>query len=749
MNTPKQQNCKRKITIALSLCLLGVFLLTLCLAFFKTPILNYAYKTFKAPTPTLSSAWENNFKTPPKGDIYVSKSGSDANTGTKQAPFLTIERALQAVASADKTDKSEIVVCIEAGTYTTQNLHLLTQHGGTETCNVVYYGDGEVVLNAGAELDPKHFSPSAQYPNIHGRLPESARDNVYILDLTKPPYSLTSSDWGKLYPIGTYNTADRYQGDTTGPMYSELFLNGERLNLARYPNDGYLYTDKAIAQGKTLANKPNGDPAGDVLQVNEELAEKIQSWENLSDVWAYGFWQYDWADGSSPLEHFDAQTNRLTTTYQSFFGVKENAPYFFYNCLEELDSEKEWYLDREKGLLCVYSSVGLENAKLNLSTSLNSVLSVDADFVTMSGLTFTGTRGNGIVINGNNNTVIGCKVHNIGGHAVEIFGTNNRITKSEICNTGKGGISVAGGEKTTLSPGNNAVSNNLIHDWSQVYKTYQAGIHISGVGNICTNNELFNSPHLAITYDGNHHILEYNLIHSVCLESDDAGAIYAGKSWSSYGNTIRYNLIYGLGGNGYAPNGIYMDDAISGQTIYGNILINIPKHAIFIGGGRDMSVYDNLIIHAGDSAIRYDARARDGLLKKTWFSEDIDMENGSLWKDLLSSPWKSEVWLKAFPPYQTITVDPSNLNDPNFMANPANSFIGNNIIFDKCASIGTIDQAVYEYSTVSDNKTYYLFQLRNTFKKYKQGDYTMDESSSIYPYVQELFNNVLKTVGRY
>ena len=83
-------------------------------------------------------------------------------------------------------------------------------------------------------------------------------------------------------------------------------------------------------------------------------------------------------------------------------------------------------------------------------------------------------------------------------------------------------------------------------------------------------------------------------------------------------------MIYNIGSDGHSPNGIYMDDALSGQNIYGNILINIPKHAIFIGGGRDINVYDNMIINSGDSAIRYDARARDALLTETWFSGDVD-----------------------------------------------------------------------------------------------------------------------------
>ncbi len=738
-------NILRKTMLKQVICIISLLLIVLLLGYYlKAPILSFLYRNFEATTPSVHSAWETAPKSFTQGDFYVSKNGSDTNDGTKQSPFLTVNRALEAVEAADRSQKSEIIVCIEAGKYNIDTLSLSENAGGSEKCRVIYtsYGNDEVVLNAGTYINPSDFAKSKEYPDIHERLSETSRDNVYVVDLTKAPYDLEQNDWGNLYPIGTYNTANRYQGDTTGPMYSELFINGNRQVLARYPNNGYIYTDRVVSSGNTSSNRPYGDPAGDVYALNDELAARVSSWRNTENVWMFGFWQYDWADGSTPIGSFDSNTNYLTTKYQSFFGARENAPYYFYNCLEELDSNNEWYLDRSTGLLCVYSSVGLDGAEINLSLSKKPVITVNASFVTLNGITVTGTRGNGIVVNGNDNTISNCKISNIGGFAIRVFGSDNLITRNEIANTGMGGISASGGKRATLLPGNNVISNNLIHDWAQIHKTYQAGIDIDGVGNICANNELFNSPHLAIRYSGNNHIVEYNLIHDVCLESGDAGVIYAGRSWSSYGNNIRYNLIYDIGGNVYSPNGIYMDDALSGQNIYGNVLINIPGHAIFIGGGRDMNVYDNLIINSGSSAIRYDARAREGLIQKTWFSEDLHI----LWHTLYSSPWRTKIWQSAFPQYQAITDDISSINSPNFIANPSNSLISNNVIFDKCASAGEFDDAVLDFSTVSDNQTYYLFQLRTAYKGYKDGTYLIDTEA---PFYKQVFNDVFEKAGRY
>lgn len=531
-------------------------------------------------------------------------------------------------------------------------------------------------------------------------------------------------------------------------MYSELFVNGERQSLARYPNSDYLYTGEVISSGRGAVSDEGGDPAPDIYEISDELAKKIAGWKDINNVWAYGFWMYDWADGSSPIKSIDSENNELTLKYQSFFGAKEGAPYYFYNCLEELDCEGEWYLDRETGLLCLYAPENAKEAEISLSLSTQPVIQINADFITLEGFTVKGSRSGGITVYGNNNRIINCVIKNVSGEGIQVIGCENKIVGNEICNTGRGGISVTGGDRTTLTSANNLVSNNLIHDWSQIFKTYQAGINVGGVGNVCSHNELYNAPHLAITYDGNNHIFEYNLIHSVCLETDDAGAIYAGRSWTSYGNHIRYNCIYNIGSGGHTPDGIYMDDAIGGQNIYGNLLINIPKYAIFIGGGRDMNVFGNVIVNAGECAIRYDARARDAVLGETWFTEHVKKDSGDLWLGLYSSPWKSGIWQEAFVQYKSMTDDFNYLNDKSFIPNPSNSLVRSNIIFDKRASIGKIDSAVVEFSTVENNGVYALYSMDSFFVDISEGNYAIKEDFDIYSLFPDFEPIPIENIGR-
>jgi hypothetical protein len=532
------------------------------------------------------------------GDFYVSPNGSDENDGSFALSFATIARARNAVRELDKTGRSGITVSIMAGEYREPSIEFTSEDGGTAVCPVTYcaYGDGEVIINGGVTLKSEDFEPVNG--QMKARLSKEAQKKVVQLDLRK--YSLTSSDWGKIYAIGSYNTAYKYDGDTTGPIYCELFFNDKRMVLARYPNgDKFLKTGKIIREGEALektsvsGTTPNWNelrnPLGDVFKVDLRTSCRMSKYKTLDDVWLFGYWKYTWADSSTPIKAFDSKNRTIETEYVSLFGIIKDAPYYIFNAVESHDAPGERYLDRGTGTLYMYPVSDLQNARIDLSVSTDNIIKVtDADYLTFKNLTVKGTRSNAIEIKGNDNTIDGCLIKNVSGYALLMNGYRNRAINNEIMHTGRGGIILEGGDRNTLMPGCSVADNNLIHDWSEVYLTYQPAVNLIGAGNICSHNEMYNSPHQAITYSGNNHIIEYNVIHDVVRLSDDAGAIYSGRSWSMYGNVIRFNCIYNLGSEGHKPQGIYMDDALSGQTIYGNILINIPDNAIEIGGAETL-----------------------------------------------------------------------------------------------------------------------------------------------------------------
>ncbi len=716
------------------------------------------YKGYKAPAPALSTYM--NTEADDKminGDFYVSTKGNDDNNGTKEAPFLTIERAVEAVRRTDKSGKKGITVCIEAGEYRVASLEFTKEDSGTAECPVKYcaYG-GEVVLNGGVTLSSGDFKPASEYPAIYERLSPEAQKNVVIVDLTKAPYSLTAADWGKIYAIGSYHTAGSYDGDYTGELYCELFVNDKRQSLARYPDKDFIYTEEVVSTG--LGKESDGattevkdwdkirNPESDVYRVNAELAKRIDSWKTLDDVWMFGYWKYDWADASSPIGSFNAQTGELSPKFVSLFGTKEEAPYYFFNVLEELTADGEWYLDRENGLLCIWKPQNVENAKIDLSLSLKPIINAAADYLSFEGLTIKGTRSDAVNITGDNNIVKNCLIKNVAGNALVMTGSNNLAYNNEITHTGKGGIILDGGDVKTLTAGNSKAENNYIHDWSEIYQTYQPAVTLLGVGNVCAHNEMVNSPHEAITYKGNNHVIEYNNIHDVCLLSDDAGAIYAGRSWVWYGNIIRYNCIYNVGSGEHKPDGIYLDDALSGQQIYGNLLINIPRNSIHIGGGRDNVVKNNIIVNSGENAIYFDERAREGALNNGWFSH-AHIGSGDMWDALYASPWQSKIWQDAFPEYKTMTDDVSKSETPFYVANPA-STVKCNLIFNKYSEIGDIYDSAYKFSDISENEVYFISEAEEIFQDLESGNYNIKDIEKLREAIPDFEEIPFEEAGR-
>ncbi|MGN0467335.1 MAG: right-handed parallel beta-helix repeat-containing protein [Acutalibacteraceae bacterium] len=642
------------------------------------------------PTPTGLSVPEKRKRQKMQGDIYVSPGGNDNNSATEQAPVKTVERAIELAQSLNKKEK---VISFAKGEYAVSSLKL-----GEKDSGMVFYAEDEVIFNGGVTLNASDF---VEY-----------KDNIKKLDLKK--YGVTKEQIGQIRAFGQYNTAEKY--GESGSLYCELFCGGERMTLSRYPNKDEnlktgkildngdskeIYTNKGTQQNPDWADMKN--PCGGTFAADKELIERIKQWKNSDDIWLFGYFQYDWADSATPLASFDESS--ITTKYASVYGFKEGMPYYFFNVFEELDEEGEWYIDKENLILYFIPPADFEQKPILLSLETEDLITLDkAESITFDGITFCGTRAGAIKGTGNGITVRNCTVKNVGESAIDLEGEKISVENNIITATGKAGVVLTGGDRQTLRSSENTVTNNLIYDWSQVYQTYQAAVSLGGVGGICSHNEIYDSPHEAITYTGNNHLIEYNVIHDVVLKSSDAGAIYAGRSWSCYGNVIRYNCIYNIGSDGFAPSGIYFDDALSGQEAYGNLLVNIPGYAFLLGGGRDLTVKNNVVVNAA-TPISYDDRAIAGIKNGGWFAHAKTPGEG-LWATLEEVDIHSEVWKKAYPQLSMLSDDFSDTDNKAFAANPADSIVENNVIVNRKKSLGDIEKSVRKYSMIQNNMLY-------------------------------------------
>jgi hypothetical protein len=193
---------------------------------------------------------------------------------------------------------------------------------------------------------------------------------------------------------------------------------------------------------------------------------------------------------------------------------------------------------------------------------------------------------------------------------------------------------------------------------------YTPAISLGGVGNRAAHNLIHDAPHMAIQFSGNDHVIELNEIHNVCLESNDAGAIYAGRDWTMRGTVIRHNYLHEITGfRDRGCVGVYLDDMFCGTTIYGNVFYKVTR-AAFIGGGRDCTVENNIFVDC-DPALHIDARAMN------WASYHVGTTMTDRFKAM---PYTSELWRKRYPRLVNILEDEPAAPKGNLVAR--NIFMG-------------------------------------------------------------------------
>src|SRR6266851_8607022 len=159
--------------------------------------------------------------------------------------------------------------------------------------------------------------------------------------------------------------------------------------------------------------------------------------------------------------------------------------------------------------------------------------------------------------------------------------------------------------------------------WS---KCYVPAVLLDGVGLRASHNLIHDHPHCAILFGGNDHLIEFNEIHHIALETGDVGAIYTGRDYTFRGNRIRHNYIHHTGGVGMGSMGVYMDDCVSGTEVFGNVFFKV-HWAMFIGGGRDHRVENNLFVDC-DPAVRADGRG---------------LEPSPVWRDMVDSYMRQQL----------------------------------------------------------------------------------------------------------
>lgn len=558
--------------------------------------------------------------------LYVAPGGNDAWSGRSaepgggDGPLATLQRARDEIRKLKKQGAlpaGGVAVELRGGVYElARPFELGAEDSGAEGAPIVYRARAgeEVRLVGGVQV--KTFQRVTD-PAVLGRLDESARDKVLQADLK----ALGVTDFGDV---------------ATGANRLEVFFQDRPMTLARWPNEGFVRIVELVGGAPHRIHSAPGDKIGRFVYEGD----RPKRWVDEKDVWLHGYWFWDWADQRQRVESIDVARRviSLVPPYHSY-GYRKGQWYYALNLLPELDRPGEWYLDRPSGILYFWPPAPLDQGKTLVSVLPSLVTIRGASHVTLRGLILEACRATAAhVQGGTDNKIIGCTIRNAGSWAVQMSGTDGGVVGCDIYETGDGGIGLSGGDRKTLTPGRLLADNNHIHHYSRWNRICRPAISLDGVGNRAAHNLIDNAPHQAISFSGNDHVIELNEIHSVCYESNDAGAIYSGRNWTMRGTIVRHNYFHHINGfEGRGCVGVYLDDQFSGTEISGNLFVKVTRAAM-IGGGRDCTIANNVFVdcvpatHVDARGLGWAARGRGGL-------ED----------SLAAMPYREPLWAGRYP----------------------------------------------------------------------------------------------------
>jgi hypothetical protein len=618
--------------------------------------------------------------------LYVSNVGNDGwsgklrepNRSKNNGPFATLEKARDEIRSLKKQKKlpqGDIVVEILEGVYELPvTFELGAEDGGADArSRVVYLGQkGKQVRLSGGKNLPKWDLVTDEA--VLTKFSPDARGKIYQSDLS----AIGISDFG-----------------SPGGGGIELFFNDKPMWVSRYPNKGFAKITGLINEVPVDIRGTKGDKGG---KFNYE-DQRISEWKKEKDAWVHGYWFWDWAEQRHKISKIDTEKKiiEVAPPYHTY-GYRLGQWFYGFNLISEIDEPGEYYVDREKGLLYFYPPSDIKSGHAFVSMKKHVISMNECSFLTIQGVILEASRETVVKMEACKDALlVGCTIRNSGDEGVTLHGgLRNGVVGCDIYNVGAGGIKIDAGDRKTLVPGECFADNNNIHDIARIKRVYFAGISLNGVGNRASHNLISQLPHFAIYFNGNDHLMEYNEIFDVCYESNDAGAIYAGRNWTMRGNVVRYNYLHDISGfEQKGCVGVYLDDAFSGVDIIGNVFERVTR-AMMIGGGRDNNVLNNIFIDCVPS-LHVDARGLGWMHEhpEQWIKEE--KEKGTI----LGTAYNK-------PPYSIRYPKLINIIDDEPKA-PKGNVISNNICeggaWDK--SVGfwktSIEDKARPYITMKDN----------------------------------------------
>lgn len=527
-------------------------------------------------------------------ELFVAPDGRDTNAGTRRQPFATLERArddIRARRLRGESPPGGVVVTVRGGAYrVTQTFTLEAQDSGSEGAPVVFRAaSGQTpVFSGGVRL--REFSPVREAA-VRNRLPEEVRDRVVLADLAA--HGLTN-----VWPLALGGFSSR-RGFVSHPVM-ELFFDGKALPRARSP--GWLTIAEVSAPEPEKSHGSVYSKTGRFRYPGDRPAR----WAGEPELWLYGYYFFGWADSYEKVVTVDPARREITLAPPFHnYGFRQGQPFHAFNALSELDEPGEWVLDSGQGRIYFLPPSDPGQAVVEVSALRQPLVELrNVAHVALEGFTWELGCLDGITVSSATNCLLaGCTVRRTAGNGVAVTGgARVGILSCDLHALGRGGVALYGGSRKTLARGGHFVENCHVYDLSRIDHTYTPAVLCTGVGQRVAHNWLHDIPSSALRVGGNDHVIEFNEINRVVLESDDQGGVDMWGDPTAQGIVYRHNFFHHIGhwrepeqGPDCGAAGIRLDDAISGVLIQGNVFFRCASGKLGFGGVQIHGGKDNVL----------------------------------------------------------------------------------------------------------------------------------------------------------
>jgi parallel beta-helix repeat protein len=549
---------------------------------------------------------------------YVSDGGNDAGNGrSARAAFKTISHALE-IARGERKDGEAATVYI-SGTHRLDKPLELSESDSNLTLAATK--GGHPVISGGREL--KGFKAV------------SGTNGLYELEIPEA----REGKW----------------------IFRQLFVNGERRQRARTPNEGFFRIE-----GKSPQDKP--------VKLKFKEGDIKKEWADDGDVEVVAF--LAWADLRMQIRAVD-ETNRVATLSgdprQS--NQEADARYYIENAADALDQPGEWYLDRKRGVLRYWAMTGEDMNKVEVVAPMlpklvtvrgNLETKKAAENITFRGLTFSHTdyalptngladtqaaiavRGDLLLEFAKNCVIENCTFSHLANYAIEAGrgAQGTKIRYCEMTDLGAGGIRIGETAKRTdefEASHSNEVTDCHLHKLGRVFAP-AVGVFILQSGtNLVAHNEINDLYYTAISVGWNWgyqetpcraNVIEFNHLHDVGQAMlSDMGGIYT--LGIQRGTVLRNNLIHDINAFTYGGWGLYTDEGSTDILLENNVVYRCKSAGFHQHYGRDNIVRNNIFAFNKEHQLM---RTREEEHNSFTFERNIVYYNSG---DLLGSNWSN------------------------------------------------------------------------------------------------------------